>query len=196
MDRYSIPGVRTFEYTKIVGLDLIEFGTDIIIDDFVFIYATNRMRFGSHIHIASFTSISGGGTLDMADFTTLSSGVRVFTGSDDYTGWGFGNSTVPEPYRHVARGAVQIDRFAIVGANAVILPNVRIGEGAAVGAGSVVTRDLAPWGVYIGNRRVRDRDREGILQNYAAYQSEHQSAAVSPQGGGATADGNTHETGS
>ena len=43
MDRYSIPGVRTFEYTKIVGLDLIEFGTDIIIDDFVFIYATNRM---------------------------------------------------------------------------------------------------------------------------------------------------------
>ena len=38
VDKYAIPGVTTFEFTKILGLENIEFGKNIIIDDFVFIY--------------------------------------------------------------------------------------------------------------------------------------------------------------
>jgi len=38
------------------------------------------------VHIASFTSITGGGEYVMEDFTTLSNGVRVFTGNEDYSG--------------------------------------------------------------------------------------------------------------
>lgn len=45
------------------------------------------------------------------------------------------------------RGPV-LERRAIVGANATILPGVRIGEGSLVGAGSVVTRDV-PAGVIV-----------------------------------------------
>jgi len=45
---------------------------------------------------------------------------------------------------HVARGAK-------IGANATVLPGVRIGEGALVGAGSVVTRDVPPGAVVAGN---------------------------------------------
>ena len=172
MDKYDIPGVRTFSYTHIVGIENISFGKNIIIDDFVFIYATNKISFGSHIHIASFTSISGGGTLIMEDLTTLSSGVRVFTGTDDFKDSGFGNSTIDTKYRNVRRGHIRINQFAIVGANSVILPDVTIGEGASVGAGSVITRDLAPWGIYIGNRRVGERNRKGILANYAQFLAE------------------------
>ncbi len=38
-------------------------------------------------------------------------------------------------------------------------PGVTIGEGTVVGSGSIVTRDLEPWGVYMGSpaRRVKDR---------------------------------------
>ena len=39
----------------------------------------------------------------------------------------------------------------VIGANAVILPGVRIGKGALVGAGAVVTRDVAPGMVVVGN---------------------------------------------
>ena len=39
MSRYGISGVTTFEYTKIIGIENIEFGTDVLIDDFVLIYA-------------------------------------------------------------------------------------------------------------------------------------------------------------
>lgn len=42
------------------------------------------------------------------------------------------------------------DRVSI-GSNATILPGVTINEGALVGAGAVVTRDIAPWTVVVGN---------------------------------------------
>ena len=40
---------------------------------------------------------------------------------------------------------------AWIGMNALILKGVTIGEGAVVGAGSVVTKDVAPWTVVAGN---------------------------------------------
>lgn len=46
-----------------------------------------------------------------------------------------------------------------VAARAIILPGVTVGEGAVVGAGSVVTRDVAPWTVVAGNpaREIKKR---------------------------------------
>jgi acetyltransferase-like isoleucine patch superfamily enzyme len=168
---------QTFEYTKIVGINNIKFGKNVIIDDFVFIYAKKQMTIGSYVHIASFTSINGGEEFIMEDFSALSSGVRINTTSDDFTNWGFGNSTIPEKYRNISRGAIRIGKFAIIGANSVILPNVYIGEGVSVGANSVVTRDLEPWGVYIGNRRIKERDKSGVMSNYEKFLLEVESLA-------------------
>jgi serine acetyltransferase len=42
-------------------------------------------------------------------------------------------------------GKVEIGPDAFVGPNSVVLPNVKIGEGAVVAAGSVVTRDVPPY---------------------------------------------------
>jgi len=41
-----------------------------------------------------------------------------------------------------------------------------------VGACSVVSRDLEPWGIYIGNKRVGERQRDGVLKNYERYLKE------------------------
>jgi acetyltransferase-like isoleucine patch superfamily enzyme len=46
---------------------------------------------------------------------------------------------------------VIIARRASVGARAVILPGVSIGENAMVGGGSVVVHDVPEWGVVVGN---------------------------------------------
>jgi acetyltransferase-like isoleucine patch superfamily enzyme len=46
---------------------------------------------------------------------------------------------------------VHIEARARIGANATILPGIRIGAGALVGAGSVVTVDVAPGAVVVGN---------------------------------------------
>ena len=58
--KYKIPYVRTFEYTKIIGLEKIDFGKYVIIDDFVLIYAKDRIKIGNYVHIAAFSSIIGG----------------------------------------------------------------------------------------------------------------------------------------
>ncbi len=43
-----------------------------------------------------------------------------------------------------------IEDHVTIGANATLLPGVRIGEGAMVAAGAVVTRDVPPWSLAVG----------------------------------------------
>ena len=171
MGKHKIPNVKTFEYTKIIGIENIDFGKYIIIDDFVLIYAKEQFKIGNHVHIASFTSISGSGEFVMEEFSGLSAGCRIITGSDDFSGGGFGNPTISEDFRNVRTGKIVIEKFAIVGTNSVILPNITIGEGASVGAGSVVTKNLEPWGVYVGNRRIGWRNKEEVLKNYEKFKA-------------------------
>ncbi|HET6212261.1 MAG TPA: acyltransferase, partial [Micromonosporaceae bacterium] len=55
---------------------------------------------------------------------------------------------------------VYVGRAARVGANVTILPGVRIGERALIGAGAVVTKDVAPGAVVVGSaaRQVKTID--------------------------------------
>lgn len=172
MSKYKIEGVKTFEFTKIMGIENIEFGKNIIIDDFTLIYATAPMKIGSYVHIANFTSITGGAELIIGDFVAISQGCRILTGTDDFVDWGFGNSTIDEKYRNTKRKPVKIGKFCIIGANTVILPGVTIGEGATVGAGSVVTKDLKPWGVYISNEKIKERNKVDALKTYNTFLQE------------------------
>lgn len=56
-------------------------------------------------------------------------------------------------------GDIEIGRDAFIGAKAFVLPGVRIGQRAIVGACAVVTRDVAPESVVVGNpaKAVRQR---------------------------------------
>jgi maltose O-acetyltransferase len=58
-----------------------------------------------------------------------------------------------EPYvkEHLVKTApVVIEDDVWLGTNAVVLPGVRVGRGAVVGAGAVVTEDVAPFTVVAG----------------------------------------------
>ena len=158
-----------YEGARIIGRENIRFGDPVLIDDFVLVVARETITLGDYVHLACFSSITGGQEVTLGDFVALSQGARILTGTDDFTGWGFGNSTLDEAYRNTTRAPVSIGRFCVIGANAVVLPGVTIGEGATVGANTVVTRDLEPWGVYLGNRRLRDRDREGVLATHRSF---------------------------
>lgn len=136
------------------------------IDDFAFINAGRRCTIGRFVHIASFVSVVGGGEFTIEDFAGLSAGVRVITGTDDYLGPYLTNPTVPREFTNYQISHVHIGKSVIVGTNSVIFPGVTIGEGASIGAGTMVRRDLAPWGIYAGDpvRKIGERDREAILE--------------------------------
>jgi acetyltransferase-like isoleucine patch superfamily enzyme len=58
---------------------------------------------------------------------------------------------LPKDWRHIKRKPIKICDKSWIGFNSIILKGVTIGEGAIVGAGSVVTRDVPPWTIVAGN---------------------------------------------
>ena len=73
-------------------------------------------------------------------------GDRVFVGP----GVGFINDVYPSTMGPTHRQAPIIEDDVSIGAEAVIMP-VTVGQGAIVGAGSVVTKDVPPWSVVVGS---------------------------------------------
>jgi acetyltransferase-like isoleucine patch superfamily enzyme len=69
--------------------------------------------------------------------------------------------------RHDLIKGPTIRRGARVGGGAILCPGVEIGEEAFVGAGAVVTKDVAPRKVVVGNpaRALRDVPDEELLEN-------------------------------
>lgn len=155
---------------RLVRPERIHIGSHVMIDDFVFLGGHEELIIGNHVHIGVHSALIGGGRCYLSDFSGLSIGVKVMCGSDDFLGGGLTNPTIPAPFRAVHRGAVWLGPHAGLGAGSIVFPDVAIGEGSMVAAGSVVTRHLAPWGIYGGNpaRRIKPRPREVITQNEAA----------------------------
>jgi len=154
--------VRIARNATIIGLRNIALGENIRIDDHVVIAChAGSLELGNHIHIAGGCYLGCAGGIRLADFTGLSQGVRVYSGTDDYSGKSLTNPTVPHQYLKLSIARVTLEKHVIVGSGSVILPGVTIGEGSCVGALSLVTKSLESWGVYFGSpvKRLRSRSK-------------------------------------
>jgi UDP-2-acetamido-3-amino-2,3-dideoxy-glucuronate N-acetyltransferase len=94
----------------------------------------------------------------VGDRVTLKSGVQLWDGirvSDDvFIGPNatFANDLFPRSQKRPEKFlTTEVGRGASIGANATILPGVKIGENAMIGAGAVVTKDVPPNAVVAGN---------------------------------------------
>lgn len=61
-------------------------------------------------------------------------------------------------WSNVKKGKIKIKDKAWIGFNSIILKGVTIGEGAIVGAGSVVTKDVPDWTIVAGNPAIIIRE--------------------------------------
>lgn len=105
-----------------------------------------RVSIGSRVAINRgcelYSSIqTGQGVITLEDNVVLGPGVIIFSAGHDYSALHLPDISAP----------VTIGRHAWVGGKSIILPGVTIGEGAIIGAGSVVSKDIPPYSVAVGN---------------------------------------------
>ena len=94
----------------------------------------------------------------VGDRVTVKCGVQLWDGvtleDDVFIG---SNATFTNDLKPRSRNAAAqllptvVKKGATIGANATILPGLTIGEGAMVGAGAVVTKDVPPGALVVGN---------------------------------------------
>lgn len=139
----------------------VKLGRDVKIFAFVNLYGC---QIGDETKVGTFVEIQKGVRIGkrvkISSHTFICEGVTV----EDYVFIGHGVMFINDPYPRAANqdGSLQteadwqvvptlIKQGASIGSNATILCGVTVGEGAIVGAGSVVTRDVAPFTVVAGN---------------------------------------------
>jgi acetyltransferase-like isoleucine patch superfamily enzyme len=107
-----------------------------------------------------------GTTLKVGAFRSIADDVRIFLGGEHRVDW---VTTYPfcvfwEAAKHIpghpsSKGDVIIGNDVWIGHGATILSGIRVGDGAVIGAYSVVTKDVRPYHIVSGNpaRRIRQR---------------------------------------
>jgi acetyltransferase-like isoleucine patch superfamily enzyme len=100
-----------------------------------------RIRFGSNVVIGPGAILGGMGGIEIGAHVRISTGVLIETGGLDL-GTGV-------PYKHKT-SPITIGTGAWIGARAIILAGVSIGDYAVIGAGTVVTKDVAPGAIVVG----------------------------------------------
>lgn len=103
------------------------------------------LTLGSHCFVGEECLFDLAERITMGDHATVSERVIILT----HTNVGYRNHPL-QPYLPSMSAAVHLDSGCFVGANATILPGVRIGACSIVAAGAVVTEDVPPWHVVGG----------------------------------------------
>lgn len=98
----------------------ISIGEDTIIGDHAFLDGRAKITIGSHVDIAS--------------------SVMIYNSEHDLESENFTARLEP----------VEIENYVFIGPRAIILPGVKIGKGAVVGAGAVVTKDVPEFAIVGG----------------------------------------------
>lgn len=161
---YPVPGVKYVIYIKPTIKN-----PNIIVGDFTYISDSN---FESHVtHHYDFNNDK----LIIGKFCQIAAGVEfVMNGANHqmnsistfpfniFEGW---DADAPEISDLPLKGDTIIGNDVWIGQNAVILPGVHIGDGAIIGANSVVGNDVPAYTIVVGNpaREVRKRFDSEII---------------------------------
>lgn len=145
-------------YCEVIIGDRFQCGHNVLIRE--------KTRIGDNTSIGTASVIEG--------YTTIGSNVRIQSmvfvptnteiGDDVFIGPAsvLTNDRYPPTGKPELKGPV-LEEGVVIGAKSVILPMVRIGQGAAVAAGAVVTRDVPAGKMAIGSpAKIREMPREMV----------------------------------
>lgn len=166
--KYCGGGVKINSLAKIAKPEVVELNDNCRLGDFSFIFGGKGVVIGKNTDFQPHTRIWGGGTCIIGDRVSTGPGTTFLTATYSHEGGKFMVDGMEEGESEEQGGLCEIGNDVYIGANCVIMP-VKVGEGAVVAAGSFVTHNLKPWGIYAGNpaKRVgwREKPSEEQMQN-------------------------------
>lgn len=169
--------VMIYPLAKIVNPHLVEIGDHSRLVDFSFIHGGRGTKIGRYVDFQQFASIWSNGETLIGDFVSIGPGVVISSAYYRYKEGAFMTGVVPPEFAEINFGKVVIGDHAHIGANCTITFNVNIGEGAVVGANSVVTKDCDPWGIYVGSplRKIGNRPKSvlNLVPKLDKWAAEH-----------------------
>ncbi|MEH6582660.1 MAG: DapH/DapD/GlmU-related protein [Halioglobus sp.] len=146
-----MPGfVRNFVFRSLLH----KAGTPIYFDYGVYIKFPWLVEIGDNVSINRgvefYSDFFGGNSIVIGSDVIIAPNARFHAADHDLSGSSFSHSGK----------TIRVGDNVWIGASAIILPGVSIGDGAVVGAGSVVTRDVPENTVAVGNpaRVIKTRD--------------------------------------
>lgn len=106
----------------------------------------SKIVFGKDVKIDTQVLIDYTAPLKLGDYVTISEGAKIFTHNHSV------DDKIDIQYSEIQKNELVIEEYAWIGANAVILPSVKkIGRGAIVAAGAIVTKPVNEFEVVAGN---------------------------------------------
>lgn len=154
-------------------------GTGLVIEPGVLVFHPENIEIGDHVYIGHYAILKGyyrgrmvigsgtwigqqcffhsAGDLNIGNNVGIGPGVKIITAYH-------GEEGISKPILHsrLEFAPVIIEDDADIGISAIVLPGVRIGKGAQIGAGAVVTRDVPAYAVAVGVPTRVLRMRPGI----------------------------------
>lgn len=128
--------VRKLVY-RLVG---VEIGRGSKIHVFCRFFEPRNISLGEDTLVGEFSFLDGRGKLKIGSHTDIASQVLIYNSKHD----------INDPWFTAKEESVEIGDYVFVGPRAIILPGVKIGRGAVIAAGAVVTKDVAPREIVAG----------------------------------------------
>lgn len=156
--RWKFPDAFIATNTKICydSINDIYIGKGVRINDFTIIFCVSinkenpnsRLVIGDNTYIGEFQNIrASGGVIEIGKNCSISQHITMIASNHNIRK---GTDINKQGWDETKTG-IYIGDDVWIGANSVILPGVRIGSGAVIGAGSIVTKDIPENAIVVGN---------------------------------------------
>jgi acetyltransferase-like isoleucine patch superfamily enzyme len=146
----------------------VTFGAEVFVSELAVVYP-DRLVLGDRTYVSAHSYLWGdvevGADCTLNPFTEVRGRIRIGNGvrigaHTSILGFNHSTSTDEPIYQQpLVFAGIEIGDDVWIGSHVVVLDGVTIGSHSIIGAGAIVTKNMPPWSVVVGNpaRRVRDR---------------------------------------
>jgi acetyltransferase-like isoleucine patch superfamily enzyme len=142
-----------FSYINGLARTGMQLGNNVSIREYAWIQATSSLEnlgeglcIGDNTYIGPRSILGAAGGITIGSNVTIGAGVNVLAENHE-----FRDADRLINQQGVSRQGIVIEDDVWIGNSAMVLDGVRIGRGAVVGGGSIVTRDVAANAIVVGN---------------------------------------------